>query len=82
MYIFSLFGSLVVNAEILSSNEEKSAPQNNHPLGGTKQLLINLAYLLPLEGMFCKFGLDELNLPDTVPPKLYRVIFERSNKVI
>lgn len=69
VYTFSLFGSLVVNADILSSSEEKSAPQNTHPSGATKPCLTNLAYLDPDEGKFCKLTELEDSLPLTVPPR-------------
>ena len=60
----------MVKAEILSSNEEKSAPENTKPFGALKHDLISLEYGEPLEGMFCMLGSLELSLPDTVPPIL------------
>ena len=60
VYTFSLFGSLVVNADILSSNEEKSAPHSIQPSGATNPVLTSFAYLDPELGRFCKFTLELL----------------------
>ena len=48
----------------------KSAPTISQPSEALKHFFICLAYLLPVLGMFCKLGPEELRRPLTVPPIL------------
>lgn len=55
MYTFSLFGSLVVRAEIRSSKLAKSNPMRSQPGAALKHLFIGLAYGLLDDGICCIF---------------------------
>lgn len=71
MYTFNLFSSLVVRADILSSNEAKSDPTYIYPGGALNISFTGFAYTLPVLGRFCKFlcvQVRSLILPRIINP--------------